>query len=203
MAIKHSTMTLYSDQLDPMSHVVRIVLAEKGITANIIYVDGKEPNPKLASVNPHKIVPTLVDRELILYQTSIITEYLDERFPHPPLLPVYPVARAKCRLVIYRMKQDWLGLLKQLSESATHLAAKRTFEKQLLEISVLFTEAQYFLSDEFTLADCYLAALLWRMKYFGVKVPTGAKPVAEYMARVFGRESFRRSLTNKEQELTE
>lgn len=201
MAFKHSTMTLYSDQLEIDSHIARIALAEKGIAANIKYVDKSNPPESLTIVNPYNSLPTLVDRDLALYEVDIITEYLDERFPHPPLLPVYPVARAKCRLVIHRIRQDWLQLISRIENGyrkseQEHL--KKELKNQIIAVVQLFSEAPYFLSEEFTLADCYLAPIFWRLKSFEIIIPPEVKAIHEYIYRVFSRESFKNSLSEKE-----
>ena len=205
MAFKHSTMILYSDASSIASHRVRIVLAEKGIAVNIIYVDTNNPPEDLLSINPYNSLPTLIDRDLVIYEANIITEYLDERFPHPPLLPVYPVARAKCRLMIYRIENDWLTLVTTIQTGKKNEAdeARKELRSQLISIAPIFSEAPYFLSDDFSLADCCLAPMLWRLKSLGIVLPNQAKPIHEYMKRVFNRESFKESLSDLEHEIGE
>jgi len=205
MAFKHSTMTLYSDALNIASHRVRIVLAEKGIAVNIIYVDSNNPSEDLLTVNPYNSLPTLVDRDLVLYEPNIITEYLDERFPHPPLLPVYPVARAKCRLMIYRIENDWLTLVDAIQSGKKNESdeARKDLFSQLTSIAPVFDEAPYFLSDDFSLADCCLAPMLWRLKALEIELPPQAKPINDYMKRIFARDSFQTSLSDSERELRE
>lgn len=203
MALKHSTMTLYSDTLNIASHQVRIVLAEKGIAVNIIYVDKNNPPEDLLTINPYNSLPTLVDRDLVLYEANIITEYLDERFPHPPLLPVYPVARAKCRLIVYRIEHDWLTLLATIEKGKKNEAdeARKNLTDQLVTIAPVFSEAPFFLSEDFSLADCCLAPMLWRLANLGIELPNQAKPIREYMKRIFARDSFQASLSDQEHEL--
>ncbi len=206
MAIKHSTMTLYSDQISIASHRTRIALAEKDIAVNIIYVDKDNPPEDLLTLNPYGSIPTLIDRDLVLYEPGIIAEYLDERFPHPPLLPVYPVARSKCRLVIHRIEQDWLQLITKIescSQKSELISLRKELQDQLLSVIPLFNEAPYFLSEEFSLADCCLAPMFWRLKKLEIELPTRAKPIIEYMKRVFARESFRDSLSDMETEMAE
>ena len=142
MVIKRSIMTLYSGTLDIPSHRVRIVLAEKGIAVDIKYVDIDNPPEDLLTLNPYNTLPTLVDRDLVLYETDVISEYLDERFPHPPLLPVYPIARAKCRLMIYRIKQNWLALLPiiQKGKKSESDAARKDIRNQLTSLAPIFSE---------------------------------------------------------------
>jgi stringent starvation protein A len=201
--MKKSIITLYSAPLDIYSHMVRIVLAEKGITAEIIDVDTKNPPAELLEINPYSSSPTLIDRDLVLYEAPIITEYLDERFPHPPLLPVYPTARAKCRLMAHRIERDWIKLIPQLQNDnkATKDAAVKALYDQLITLAPVFAEMPFFLSEEFTVVDCCLAPLLWRLPSFGIKLPTKVKPIFEYAKRVFARNAFKISLSDQEKEL--
>lgn len=203
--LKRSIMTLYSGPLDIYSHQVRIVLAEKGVSVDVLNVDINHPSEDLIELNPYNSLPTLVDRELVLYTSRIIMEYLDERFPHPPLLPVYPVARAKCRLMMYRIERDWYSLLSKIdgTNSKQSDAAREEIKNNLLAMLPIFANSPYFLSDDFTLVDCVLAPLLWRLPQLGIEIPKTAKALFKYESRVFGRESFRASLTESERELRE
>ncbi len=203
VANKRSVMTLYSNKLCPYSHRVRIVLAEKGVTVDILDVNLSDKPEDLLDLNPYNSVPTLVDRDLVLFESQIIMEYLDERFPHPPLLPVYPVARAKMRLLMHRVERDWYSQLHTIAEGNEKDAdkARKDMTASLTAVSRLFTEMPFFLSEEFTLVDCYLAPLLWRLPHYGVQLPPQAKGVRDYAARVFDRESFLASLTEAEREL--
>jgi RNA polymerase-associated protein len=198
-------MTLYSDPNDIESHQVRIVLAEKGVTVDVIQVDESHPSEDLATLNPYNTLPTLVDRELVLYQSAVILEYLDERFPHPPLLPVYPVARAKSRLMMRRMEQDWFALAKIIeADPASEEAEKAANElrESLIVLAPVFEQHPFFLSEEFTLVDCCLAPLLWRFQSYGIELPAKqAKDVLNYCDRVFSRDSFQVSLTEEEKEI--
>lgn len=197
---KRSIMTLFSGPTCPSSHRVRFVLAEKGIAVEIQSVEGEDRPEDLIDLNPYGTVPTLVDRDLALYDTKIICEYLDERFPHPPLMPVDPVSRAKARLVLYRIEQDWYGLLAQLmgeAEGDRDQAAKQLREG-LVAADELFAAQPFFLSDELTVMDCAVAPLLWRLPYYGVELPAQAGAVLDYADRIFGRESFQKSLSEKE-----
>lgn len=198
-------MTLYSGALDIPSHRVRIVLAEKNISVEINYVDINNPPEDLLALNPYNSLPTLVDRELVLYEAGIITEYLDERFPHPPLLPVYPIARAKCRQMIYRIEQDWLTLLTTIQKGKKNEAdeARKTLRSQLITLAPVFAETPYFLSEDFSLADCYLAPMLWRLLDLGIELPAKAQSIYDYKKRVFSRDSFKASLSDLEHELHE
>ncbi len=203
--LKRSIMTLYSGPLDINSHQVRIVLAEKGVTVDVLSVDDNHPSEDLAELNPYNSLPTLVDRELVLYNSRVIMEYLDERFPHPPLLPVYPVARAKCRLMMYRIECDWYKLL-PIIEHGTDAEADRAREdlkNGLITLIPIFASNPYFLSEDFTLVDCVIAPLLWRLPQLGVELPKNVKAIYKYQERVFERESFQASLTESERELRE
>ncbi len=198
---RRSVMTLFSGPTCPFSHRIRIVLAEKGITADIVLVSGDQKPEDLLDLNPYGTVPTLMDRDLALYDTKIITEYLDERFPHPPLMPVDPVSRAKARLVLYRMEKDWYAPLQTIiaNESDAEVkAARRTLTDSLSASIELFANMPFFLSEEFSVMDCAVAPLLWRLPALGIELPAQAAPIREYAERIFARESFQRSLTDEE-----
>ncbi len=202
-AVRRSVMTLYSGDLDLHSHRVRIVLAEKDVTVDILSVNPQQPPEDLVHLNPYNTLPTLVDRDLVLYQSNIIMEYLDERFPHPPLLPVYPVARAKSRLMMYRIEQDWYSLAHRI-ESGNKKdaeAARKELQESLIKLAPVFSDATYFLSEEFTLVDCCIAPLLWRLPKLGISLLPKAKQVATYAKRMFKRNSFQASLSEAEREL--
>ena len=186
------------------SHQVRIVLAEKGVSFEIEHVEKDNPPQDLIDLNPSQSVPTLVDRELTLWESRIIMEYLDERFPHPPLMPVYPVARGESRLYMQRIEKDWYSLMNVIiSGSASEAdAARKQLREELLAIAPVFGQKPFFLSDEFSLVDCYLAPLLWRLPTLGVEFSgPGAKELKGYMTRVFERDSFLASLTEPEREM--
>ncbi|MCC5855811.1 MAG: stringent starvation protein A [Idiomarina sp.] len=203
-ANKRSVMTLYSGRDDLFSHQARIVLAEKGVTFEITYVEDGNIPEDLQQLNPYPDnVPTLVDRELVLYNSRIIVEYLDERFPHPPLMPVYPVSRGNSRLMMYRVERDWYVLTEQILKGGKKAEqARQELREGLLSLAPAFADQPFFLSDEFTLVDCYLAPLLWRLPLYGIELSgTGAKEIQGYMLRVFERESFQESLTEQEREM--
>jgi len=203
--LKRSVMTLYSGPIDIYSHQVRIVLAEKGVSVDVLNVDPSQPNENLMELNPYGTLPTLLDRELVLYNAKIIMEYLDERFPHPPLLPVYPVARAKSRLMIYRIERDWYSLLGdiQSEDPAVSKKACDSLRDGLVTLLPVFQEMPYFLSEDFSLIDCCIAPLLWRLPSYGIELPNNAKAIFQYAERLFERESFQASLTEVERELRE
>ncbi|MFE8072784.1 glutathione S-transferase N-terminal domain-containing protein [Marinobacteraceae bacterium S3BR75-40.1] len=202
---KRSSMTFFSDPTSHYSHRVRIVLAEKGITVDIVDVDPDNPPEELSDVNPYNALPTLLDRDLVLYEPNIMMEYLDERFPHPPLLPVYPVARAQSRLYMYRIGRDWCALVDRILEKPTGKdaeAARKELRESLIGAAPLFNEAPYFMSEEFTIVDCCIAPILWRLEQLGVELPEKqVKPLAKYMERLFSRESFKASLSEAEQDM--
>lgn len=204
-ANKRSVMTLFSGSTDIYSHQVRIVLAEKGVFVEIEQVDLNNLPQDLIDLNPYCTVPTLVDRELTLYESRIIMEYLDERFPHPPLMPVYPVARGDSRLMMHRIEKDWYTLMFTIQRGDEHeaAAARRQLKEELLEIAPLFSHNTYFLSDEFSLIDCYLAPLLWRLPCLNIDLTAGSgvKEIKSYMNRVFERNAFLASLTEAEREM--
>ena len=198
---KRTIMSLYSDNDDIYSHQARIVLAEKGVNVEIMTVKAGEVPDDLLAVNPYGTVPTLIDRDLVLYEARIIMEYLDERFPHPPLLPVYPVARAETRKMMHRIEQDWYCLLQRIQTKTDAPAARELLLESLIGLEPVFADKLYFLSDEFSLLDCALAPLLWRLPCLGIEIPTQAKALHTYMQRVFKREAFQVSLTDAERQL--
>jgi RNA polymerase-associated protein len=205
VANRRSVMTLFSDATCPYSHRTRIVLAEKNITVEIVNIDPDNKPEDLIDLNPYQTVPTLVDRELVLYGSRVIMEYLDERFPHPPLMPVDPVSRAKARLMMYRIDKDWYSLITEIEAKGEKNAAKA---KKMLRDSItssaeVFGAFPYFLSEEFSLVDCYVAPLLWRLPYYKIDLPKQAQPVLDYADRIFRRESFKLSLTEPEREMRE
>lgn len=200
---KRTIMSLYSDE-SIYSHQVRIVLAEKGITTEIYAVTPHTNIAELATINPYEVVPTLVDRDLILWDSQIIMEYLDERFPHPPLLPVYPVARAETRKMLFRIKHDWYPLLHTIEDNNDETAvaeAREQLLESLTQLTPIFKSKTYFLSDEFSMLDCCVAPLLWRLPRLNIELPSSADPIHEYAKRVFDRSSFQTSLTDRERDL--
>ena len=202
-ANKRSIMTLFSGANDMFSHQVRIVLAEKGVSVDICQVDVNNLPEELLELNPYASVPTLVDRDLVLYTSRIIMEYLDERFPHPPLMPVYPVARGTSRLMMHRIELDWYSLADKIFTGAADAdAARKELTESLLAIAPIFNEYPYFMSEEFSQVDCFMAPLLWRLPLLGIEFTgKGAKELKAYMNRRFERDSFQASLTDVEREI--
>jgi stringent starvation protein A len=203
VANRRSLMVLYSDKTDPIGHAARIVLAEKDINAEINYVDSDDPPEELRELNPYADTLTLVDRDLVLYDAQIIMEYLDERFPHPPLMPVDPVARANNRQLCYRVRRDLYAPLADLHGNNEIAAAnaRKSIRDSLTAIAGLFDQKPFFMSDEYTLVDCCLAPILWRLQHYGIKLPGSAKPLTAYSKRLFERPAFRKSLSETEREM--
>ena len=196
-------MTIYSDNNCPYSHRARIVLAEKNITADVIAVEDRHLPEDLLELNPYNSLPTLIDRDLVLYHSRIIMEYLDDRFPHPPLMPVDPVSRAQSRLFLYRVERDWFSLLGDLTGRDTSQAdkARIVLRDGLIAVAPIFEQKPFFMSNEFSLVDCTLATLLWRLPSYGIELPAQAKPLLEYAERIFKREAFQTSLTTEERDI--
>ena len=204
---KRSSMTFYSDGESHYSHRVRIVLAEKGVTVETIDVDLDNKPEDLATLNPYNTLPTLVDRDLVLYEADIMMEYLDERFPHPPLFPVYPVARAQSRLWIYRIRKDWCTLGDPImagSGTPSQLyKMRKELRESLISIAPIFGEKPYFMSDEFTIVDCVVCPILWRLPFMGIDLgkSKAVKLLLDYRDRLFERESILASLSEQEKEM--
>ncbi len=203
VANRRSVMTLFSGDTDVYSHRVRIVLAEKGINVDIVPVDYGNLPEDLIDLNPYNSVPTLVDRDLVLYDAQVIMEYLDERFPHPPLMPVDPVSRATNRLMLHRIEQDLYSHFNVAWNSNDKAAtkAKKEIRDNLMMISPIFEQKPYFLSDEFSLVDCAMAPLLWRLPQMNITLPKQAAPLLAYADRLFALESFQASLSMLEREM--
>ena len=199
-------MTFYSDSKDHYSHRVRIVLAEKGVAVEVIDVDANNKPEDLAALNPYNELPTLVDRELYLYEPNIMMEYLDERFPHPPLLPVYPVERARSRLWLHRIQRDWCGkidaLVAGMEKEATLNKYRKELQESFITIDPIFSEKPFFMSEDYTLVDCSVAAIFWRLPLLGIDLPKSkAGNLLKYMDRLFEREAFQASLSDAEREM--
>lgn len=204
LANRRSIMSLFSRPTCIYSHRTRLVLAEKSINIDIVNVEGDDLPEDLMDLNPYHTVPTLVDRDLVLYDSRVIVEYLDERFPHPPLMPVDPVTRAQFRLALFRIENDWYQLAEQIEEAAEKKQATRA--RKILKESVLasadvFAAREFFLGDEFSLVDASVAPLLWRLSSYNIELGKSGGPIEAYMERIFSRPSFRESLTELEQEM--
>lgn len=202
---RRAAMTLYSDPTSIDSHRTRIVLAEKGIAIDVIsVVDGELPED-LLDLNPYHSTPTLLDRDLVLYDSRVIMEYIDERFPYPPLMPVDPVSRAQVRLALYRVEKDWFEMAHQCATATDRKQTAQTrkvLQESLLSSAELFAVKRFFLSEDFSLADASVAALLWRLPLYGVELNgNGAQPIRKYMDGMFARRAFRESLAEAELEM--
>ncbi len=201
-------MIFYSEEKGHYSHMVRIVLAEKDIACDIKEFDpnGKLP-PELAAINPYNKLPVLVDREVTIYESRVISEYLDERFPHPPLLPIYPNDKAECRLLIHRIERDWLPIMDKMMNPKITQKDFDKLKKELVSlvagIVLVLKEKPYFMSDEFTLVDCYMSAILYRLPYLGVSTPKSKSfdSLYSYQDKLFSRPAFELSLTDSERDL--
>ncbi len=206
VAAKRSSMTFYSNGEDHYSHRVRIVLAEKGVAVDILDCLEANKPAELADINPYNSLPTLVDRDLVLYEPNVMMEYLDERFPHPPLLPVYPVARAQSRLWMHRIQREWCVHVDIITANKDEKAveqARKELREGLIGISPIFEELPYFMNEEFTIVDCCIAPILWRLPALGIDLPEQqVKPLISYMNnRLFNREAFQASLSEAERDM--
>jgi len=201
-------MTLFSDPRDHYSHRVRMVLCEKGVAVDVVDVDPTQRPEDLSEINPYGTLPTLLDRELVLYKSTVIMEYLDERFPHPPLLPVYPVARAQCRLLMHRIELDWSKrvdvLLAGRGRETAMDKARKELRESLAAIAPVFADRPFFMNEDFTLVDCFVAPILWRLNALDLKMSARQlKPMQRYMNDMFERDTFQESLTEAEVDMRE
>jgi RNA polymerase-associated protein len=193
-------MTLYSGTTDPYSHRCRIVLFEKGMDFQVIDVDLANKPEDLAIINPHNEVPVLVERDLVLQQANIINEYIDERFPHPQLMPADPVMRARARLFLHNFEEQLFSHIADLESGNQKAAdkARATIRDNLTQIVPLFSKQQYILGDEFSMLDVALAPLLWRLGHYGIELPKQAAPLLKYAERIFSRPAYIEAMTPSE-----
>ena len=201
-------MTLFSDPRDHYSHRVRMVLCEKGVSVDVVDVDPSQMPEDLSEINPYGTLPTLLDRDLVLYKSTVIMEYLDERFPHPPLLPVYPVARAQCRLLMHRIELDWSKrvdvLMAGRGRETAMDKARKELRESLVAIAPAFADRPFFMNEDFTLVDCFVAPILWRLDALDLKLSARQlKPIQRYMTNMFERDTFQESLTEPEVDMRE
>ena len=199
-----STMALYSSDRDIHCHRVRFVLAEKGINVDIIDITSNESAAAdLAELNPYNEAPTLVDRDLLLHNAGVINDYLDERYPHPPLMPVDPVSRARLRLVHHRVIRDWYPLAEEIENSTGKKADKprQQLQESIIAANDLFKHSDFMLGDELSLVDCTLAPLFWRLPVYGINLGKPGASVQGYIQRLISRPSFKTSLTRAEREI--
>ncbi|VAW65793.1 Stringent starvation protein A [hydrothermal vent metagenome] len=203
LANRRSVMNLFTSPTCPYCHLVRIVLAEKDITFESLDVDLNSPPEELSELNPYNTVPTLIDRELVLYDARVIVEYLDERFPHPPLMPVDPVSRAKTRLALLRVEKDWYPLMDDILHRGEKSAAKarKMLRESIVSSNELFEALPFFLSEEYSLVDSTISPILWRLPVLGIELPEQAQAVKDYMQRIYSRDAFQLSLSESEREM--
>ena len=203
LTTRKSVMTLFSSPTCAMSHCARFVLHEKGVTADIEYYDPSDPPEDLLELNPNAISPTLIERDLVLYDARIIMEYLDERFPHPPLHQMDPVSRANARMLIKRIDQDWYRLLDEILNSGEKKSAraKKMLKENLISAIPAFEARPFFMSEEFSLIDCALAPLLWRLPSLGIDLLSLGEALNTYAQRIFERDAFIASLSEAEEEM--
>lgn len=202
---RRSVMTLFSSADCAMSHCVRIVLHEKSITADIEYFDPTQPSDELLEFNPNGNSPTLVERDLVLYDSRIIMEYLDERFPHPPLHQMDPVSRANTRMIIKRIDQDWYQLQDEILYAGEKKSAraKKALRESLIAATPIFSSHPYFMSEDFALIDCVMGPLLWRLPHMGIELNSISNEITYYAHRLFKRKAFKASLSDVEKEMAE
>lgn len=200
---KRSVMTLFTGPTCIHSHRVRIVLGEKGIGVDVEMTSEEAPSEDLLALNPYGSVPTLIDRDLVLYDPQVMIEYLDERFPHPPLMPVDPVSRAQCRLAVCRILSDLYVFVDDLEHGSDRKIskAKKGLKEALISSADVFASRKFFLSDDFTVMDATIAPLLWRLPKYGIDLPVEGAVIEEYADRVFAREAFQESLSEAEKEI--
>ncbi len=200
-----NALTLFSSTDCVLCHRVRLVLAAKGVTYDLIPVDPQNPPEDLIDLNPYHSVPTLVERELVLYAASVVSEYLDERYPHPPLMPVDPLSRGRLRLAMLRLEMEWVPQVQaiQNGNKAQAEAARRRLKDLLLASLPLFKASKFFLNPEMSLADCAMAPIIWRLPALGIALPKEAKLIEDYGLRIFRNPGFLRSMTPEEKGLRE
>jgi RNA polymerase-associated protein len=200
-----NALTLFSSADDVLCHRVRLVMAAKGVAYDLIMVDPQSPPEDLLDLNPYHSVPTLVERDLVLYASSVVTEYLDERYPHPPLMPVDPLSRARLRLAMLRIEHDWVPQVQaiQVGTRAQADTARKRLRELLTSSVPLFQASKFFLNPEMSLADCAMAPIIWRLQALDIPLPKDGKAIEDYGNRIFRNPGFARSLTPQERLLRE
>lgn len=200
-------LTIVSDPVSAASHRIRLIVAEKVVEAEMVSVPFNDILPEdLLELNPGGHIPTLLDRDLVLYDERVISEYLDERFPHPVLMPIDPMNRAKLRLLIYRIESEWYTRIHDLESDDVSANRKKIATKELKEsismFSPLFKQDEFLMSDSLSLLDCAVLPVLWRLQHFGISLPDqAAKNIRDYALRMFEREGFKNALSDYEKEL--
>lgn len=197
-----SVLKLYTKADDVQCHRARLVLATKGVSYERVLVDPANPPEDLIDLNPYAGTPTLVDRDLTLYDASVVCEYLDERYPHPPLMPIDPQSRARLRVAAVRIENDWLPEIDKIQAGGKAVAAARKrLRDELLSTLSVFNAAKFFLSSEMSLIDCLMAPVIWRLSWLGVDLGREGKPIIDYGERLFRSSGFVRSMTEQEKEM--
>ncbi|HEY5637328.1 MAG TPA: glutathione S-transferase N-terminal domain-containing protein [Burkholderiales bacterium] len=193
-------MQLYSGTTCPFSHRCRFVLYEKGMDFQVIDVDLFNKPEDIAVMNPYNRVPVLVERDLVLYESNIINEYIDERFPHPQLMPSDPVLRARARLMLYNMESELFSQIEPLESGKEKQAEKARAHiiERLTEFAPMFAKTKFMLGEEFSMLDVAIAPLLWRLDHFGIRLGKPAAPLMKYAERIFSRPAFIEALTPSE-----
>jgi RNA polymerase-associated protein len=193
-------MKLYSGSVDPFSHRCRIVLYEKGMDFEVIDVDLANKTEDLAVLNPYGSVPVLVERDLVLSEANIINEYIDERFPHPQLMPADPVMRARARLFLYSFEQDLFSHIAGLESTDEQAVekARKTVRDNLTQLVPIFSKQKYLLGDEYSMLDVAVTPLLWRLGHYGIEMPNQAAPLLKYAERLFARPLYAEAMTPSE-----
>ena len=196
-------MKLYSGSQCLFSHACRFVLKEKEIECDVVFTSDKQVEDAVAELNPYGETPTLADRDLVLYDVVVLNEYLDERFPHPPLMPSDPTTRAQARVMISRLRRDWLDDVQNRMASGVKLEKNlaRSLSDGLVAMSNHFSENKYVLGEDFSLVDAYLVALLWRLPLLQVNLPRQGGKILDYGNRMFAKPSFQESLSAAEREM--
>jgi stringent starvation protein A len=194
-----TVLTLYTTADDIQCHRARLVLAAKGVSYERVLVDPAKPPEDLVDLNPYASTPTLVDRDLTLFDTSVVCEYLDERYPHPPLMPIDPQSRARLRVAAVRIEKDWLTEVDTIRAGGPSAdSARKRLREQMLSAVPLFKASKFFLNPEMSLADCLVAPVIWRLPWLGVELGREGKAVIDYGERLFHSQGFARSMTDQE-----
>ncbi|BFI96739.1 MAG: glutathione S-transferase N-terminal domain-containing protein [Rhodanobacter sp.] len=198
-ARSRNALTLYTTADDIQCHRARLVLAAKGVSYERVLVDPGKPPEDLLDLNPYGSTPTLVDRDLTLYDASVVCEYLDERYPHPPLMPIDPLSRARLRVAAVRIEKDWLTEVETIRAGGRPAEpARKRLRAHLLAALPLFKASKFFLNPEMSLADCLVAPVVWRLPWLGVDLGREGKPIMDYGERLFHSQGFARSMTEQE-----
>lgn len=193
-------MRLYSGTSCPYSHRCRIVLFEKGMDFEVIDVDLMNKSEDVAAINPYGKVPVLVERDLVLYEANIINEYIDERFPHPQLMPPDPVMRGRARLFLHRFEQELYSHVEVIEHGVPKAAekARTIIRDNLTQLAQILTNQKFLLGNEYSMLDVAIAPLLWRLDHYGIQMGRDAAPLMKYAERLFSRQGFIDALTPSE-----